>query len=119
MHPCIFLDFQTTSKILYSQPTTDMSDILLQEITLTDTFSDTVEELIDVKRLVVYNDDVNTFDWVIEALIEICGHTEEQAEQLTLIVHFKGKAIVREGTYEKLHPLKTGLTDRGINATIE
>ena len=96
-----------------------MPDILAQEVVLTNTFSDTVEELIDVKLLVVHNDEVNTFDWVIESLIEICGHTEEQAEQLTLIIHFKGKAIVREGTYETLQPLKTGLTDRGINATIE
>lgn len=86
---------------------------------LTNTYTDTVEELIEVQHLVVYNDDVNTFDWVILSLMEICGHTEEQAEQLSLIVHFKGKAIVREGFYEKLSPLKTGLTDRGISATIE
>ena len=96
-----------------------MSDLLIQEAILTDTITDTVEELIDIKTLVVHNDDVNTFDWVIESLIEICGHSEEQAEQLTLIVHFKGRAIVKEGTYEKLQPLKTGLTDRGINATID
>ena len=96
-----------------------MSDTLIQEVALTNTIADTVEELIDIKMLVVHNDDVNTFDWVIESLIEICGHTEEQAEQVTLIVHFKGKAIVKEGTYEKLKPLKTGLTDRGINATID
>lgn len=86
---------------------------------LPNTFTDTVEELIEVQHLVVYNDDVNTFDWVILSLMEICGHTEEQAEQLSLIVHFKGKAIVREGYYEKLSPLKNGLTDRGISATIE
>ncbi len=96
-----------------------MMDILAQEATLTNTFTDTVEEIVEVKNLVVHNDDVNTFDWVIESLVEICRHTEEQAEQLTLIVHFKGKAIVKEGYYETLHPLKTGLTDRGISATIE
>lgn len=86
---------------------------------LPNTFTDTVEELIEVQHLVVHNDDVNTFDWVILSLMEICGHTEEQAEQLSLIIHFKGKAIVREDFYEKLSPLKTGLLDRGISATIE
>lgn len=96
-----------------------MFDILADETTQTSTFTDTVEEIVEVKTLVVYNDNVNTFDWVIESLMEICGHSEEQAEQLTLIVHFKGKAIVKEGTYEALSPMKTGLTDRGINATIQ
>ena len=96
-----------------------MADTLYKELTLTSTLTDTVEEIIEVKNLVVYNDEVNTFDWVIESLIAICGHSEEQAEQLTLIIHFKGKAIVKEGSLDKLRPLKTGLTDRGINATIE
>ena len=94
-----------------------MADTLLKE--LTGSFTDTVEELIDVQQLVVHNDNVNTFDWVIQALVEICGHTEEQAEQSSLIIHFKGKAIVKEDIFDKLHPMKTGLTDRGINATIE
>jgi len=96
-----------------------MSDVLIQKITHPDIFTDTVEEIVEVKNLVVHNDDVNTFDWVIESLMDICGHTEEQAEQLTLIIHFKGKATVKDGTYETLQPMKTGLTDRGINATIE
>lgn len=94
-----------------------MAETLAKE--LTGAFTDTVEELIDVQRLVVHNDDVNTFDWVILSLMEICGHTDEQAEQLSLIIHFKGKAIVKEDFYEKLSPLKSGLLDRGISATIE
>lgn len=94
-----------------------MADTLLKE--LTGTFADTVEELVDVQHLVVYNDDVNTFDWVIISLQEICGHSEEQAEQLSLLIHFKGKAIVKEDCYEKLSPMKDGLTDRGISAVIE
>ena len=96
-----------------------MANTLIKEYTRPDSFTDTVEELIDVQHLVVHNDNVNTFDWVIQSLIEICGHTEEQAEQSSLIIHFKGKAVVREDIYEKLHPMKNGLTDRGINATIE
>ncbi len=96
-----------------------MLDILAQEVTQTETFTDTVEEIVEVKTLVVHNDEVNTFDWVIESLMEICGHSEEQAEQLTLIIHFKGKAIVKEDTYEALSPMKSGLTDRGISATIQ
>ena len=89
------------------------------ELSSVQSFSDTVEELVDIQHLVVYNDDVNTFDWVIQSLMEICSHTEVQAEQTSLIIHFKGKASAREGTYEKLYPMKTGLTDRGINAVIE
>ena len=96
-----------------------MEDILAQEITQTDYITDTVDEIVEVKTLIVYNDDVNTFDWVIDSLMEVCGHSEEQAEQLTMIVHFKGKAIVKEGSYETLDPMKSGLTDRGINAAIE
>lgn len=81
--------------------------------------SDNTEQLVDLKNLVIHNDEVNTFDWVIESLIAVCRHTEEQAEQCTLIAHFNGKATVKTGTMEELHPMKNGLTDRGIHATIE
>jgi len=80
---------------------------------------DTVEELVEIKDLIVHNDEVNTFDWVIDSLMDICQHSEEQAEQCTVLIHFKGRASVKNGTYEKLQPLKDGLSDRGINATIE
>lgn len=80
---------------------------------------DIVEELIDIKTLVVHNDDVNTFDWVIETLVEVCRHTLVQAEQCTILIHFKGKASVKNGTFEELEPLKDAILDRGINATIE
>jgi ATP-dependent Clp protease adaptor protein ClpS len=69
--------------------------------------------------LVVWNDDVNTFDWVIQSLIEICGHTEEQAEQCALLIHYTGKYAVKEDSFEKLRPQKEALLDRGIDATIE
>ena len=96
-----------------------MSETFTQHDLLTDSHTDTVEELLDLKQLIVYNDDVNTFDWVIESLIEICSHTHEQAEQLSIIIHFKGKASVKEDILEKLHPMQLALTDRGIDATIE
>jgi ATP-dependent Clp protease adaptor protein ClpS len=70
-------------------------------------------------NLVLWNDDVNTFDWVIETLIEVCGHSEEQAEQCAYIVHFKGKCAVKNGSYEELKPLCDKITDRGIGATVE
>lgn len=78
-----------------------------------------VEELKDIKRLVVHNDDVNTFDHVIDALVDICDHTPEQAEQCSMIIHFKGQASVRQGDRDILMPMMEGLVDRGIDATIE
>ena len=70
-------------------------------------------------QLIVWNDDVNTFDWVIETLVEICRHSYEQAEQCALLIHFQGKYAVKQGSYEELEPMCTAITDRGINATIE
>lgn len=74
----------------------------------------------DVKlySIVVYNDDVNTFDFVIDTLMEYCGHTLEQAEQCTLIIHFKGKCSVKNGDFEELVPIRTAMTDKGISAEI-
>lgn len=80
------------------------------------------DELVDTGKsaqIVVYNDDVNTFDWVIESFIEVLQHTYEQAEQLSLLIHFKGKAIVMTDSYEALKPKKDALVDRGLSAVIE
>ncbi len=73
----------------------------------------------DTSSLIVWNDEVNTFQWVIETLIEICGHTQEQAEQCSMIIHTKGKYAVKEGSYETLKPQCDAITERGINATVE
>ena len=81
--------------------------------------TDTLTEEGEVCALIIWNDDVNTFEWVIQALIEVCGHTPEQAEQCAIIIDSKGKYAVKEGSYEKLKPLCDAITDRGINATIE
>lgn len=70
-------------------------------------------------QLVVWNDEVNTFEWVIDTLIEICGHTSEQAEQSAMIIHTKGKYAVKEGVYETLKPMCDAITERGIGATVE
>jgi len=70
-------------------------------------------------QLLVYNDDYNTFDWVIQSLIEVCGHTFVQAEQLSLFVHFKGKAIVKTGSKNELISMKEELVNRGLSAVVE
>lgn len=69
--------------------------------------------------LIVWNDEVNTFDWVIETLIEICGHSQEQAEQCALLIHTRGKYAVKNGSYDFLKPLCDSITNRKIGATIE
>lgn len=70
-------------------------------------------------QLIVWNDEVNTFDWVIETLITVCGHTTEQAEQCALLIHTQGKYAVKNGEYEELKPMCDAITERGIGATIE
>lgn len=70
-------------------------------------------------KLIVYNDDHNTFDWVIQCFVEICNHNATQAEQLSYIVHFTGKATVKTGSKKELKPFKDGLVDRGLSAVIE
>ena len=73
----------------------------------------------DLSELIVYNDDFNTFDWVIQSFVEILDYPAEQAEQLSLIVHFKGKATVKTAPLDVLRPLKDALVDRGLSAVIE
>jgi ATP-dependent Clp protease adaptor protein ClpS len=70
-------------------------------------------------QLIVWNDEVTTFDWVITTLIEVCNHSKEQAEQCAMIIHTKGKYSVKEGSYELLKPMCDTITDRGIGATVE
>src|SRR5690348_3906264 len=84
--------------------------------------SDQAEMLIDDEnsyQLIVWNDEVNTFEWVIDTLIQICGHTSEQAEQSAMIIHTKGKYAVKEGSFNTLKPMCDAITERGIGATVE
>ncbi len=79
-----------------------------------------LEELIDIDEceLVVFNDDFNTFEHVAKILIKVCQHSPEQAEQCTLIVHFKGKCSVKKGSRSKLKPMCEAILDAGIQAAI-
>lgn len=69
-------------------------------------------------HIVVYNDDFNTFEWVIECFMAVLKHTHEQAEQLAVLIHFKGKATVKSGVKEELIPLCEALLDRGLSAEV-
>jgi len=77
------------------------------------------EKDIEARALVVHNDEVNTFEHVISTLIKVCKHDPDQAEQCTLIIHFKGKCEVKKGTYKELKPMKDEIINEGINATID
>ena len=77
------------------------------------------EQLSDAPQLVIFNDDINTFDHVIDSLISVCKHSPEQAEQCTMLVHYKGKCTVKEGEVEKLKPMCEAILDRGIQANIQ
>ena len=72
----------------------------------------------DVRDLVVFNDEVNTFDHVIQTLIEVCQHSPEQAEQCTLIIHFKGKCTVKNGSFDELSSMRNAICNRGISAEV-
>ncbi|HET9825594.1 MAG TPA: ATP-dependent Clp protease adaptor ClpS [Chitinophagaceae bacterium] len=87
--------------------------------TITSEDTDVITSVDEPCNLIVWNDDVNTFEWVIETLVEVCGHTEEQAEQCAYLIHFQGKCAVKKGKYEKLKVMCDKITDRGIGATVE
>lgn len=76
-------------------------------------------DLMNENEIILYNDDVNTFDHVINTLISVCDHTLEQAEQCSLIVHYKGKCSVKTGSYSDLKPMCNELLQAGLSAEIE
>lgn len=79
-----------------------------------------LEDLVDTEEhdLVVFNDDVNTFEHVARILVKVCKHTQEQAEQCTYIIHYKGKCAVKKGSRNKLKPMCQSILDAGIQAAI-
>jgi ATP-dependent Clp protease adaptor protein ClpS len=90
-----------------------LTDIQEQE------FTEILEDIDNPFHLIVWNDEVNTFEWVIETLVEVCKHSYEQAEQCAYIIHFRGKYSVKQGGYEDLKPMRDAITERGIGATLE
>lgn len=83
-----------------------------------------IEDIEDVSvgmpsLLIVYNDDHNTFDWVIQCFMEVLKYSSQQAEQLAMIIHFKGKATVKTAPKPELRPKKDALVDKGLSAVIE
>lgn len=82
---------------------------------------DLLLEVVEKKEnhIVLYNDDVNTFEWVIDSLVDICRHDHIQAEQCSYIVHHAGKCSVKNGFFEELRPMCEALQLRGLSATIE
>jgi len=89
------------------------NEVLEKEVTKT------IEKEDQENEIVVFNDEVNTFDYVIQLLIETCDHDFLQAEQCTLLIHYKGKCGVKSGSYEDLEPRCTRLLEAGLSAEIQ
>ncbi|WBX73181.1 ATP-dependent Clp protease adaptor ClpS [Tenacibaculum pacificus] len=70
------------------------------------------------REIILHNDDVNSFDFVIDSLIDVCNHTPEQAEQCSVLVHYKGKCAVKTGEYKDLEPRCSKLLQLGLSAEI-
>ncbi len=87
--------------------------------TETEVLEEVATETEEGHRLIVFNDEVNTFDDVINALVDICEHSTPQAEQCTLIIHYKGKCSVKEGSWNDLVPMRNAICDRGILAEVD
>lgn len=90
----------------------------MREFLIEEELAEVLDEVTDRQKLLLYNDDVNTFDHVIECLVRICGHDELQAEQCALIVHTKGKATVKTGARADLIAMCQALLDEGLSAVI-
>lgn len=78
-----------------------------------------IEQKVANHDLIVFNDDFNTFDFVIEALVKVCDHDLIQAEQCTMLIHYTGKCQVKSGEFEELAAMCTALLDRGITAEVQ
>lgn len=81
--------------------------------------TDKKDQLTNQRELILYNDDFNTFDFVIETLVEVCSIEPLQAEQITLIVHYKGKCGVKTGTMDELKPVYNEMINRKLTVSIE
>lgn len=100
---------QTSSILNYEKPLWEEHEEVLVEDDIDSGFS---------SHLIVYNDDVNSFEWVIECFMQVLGHSSEQSEQLSLIIHYKGKATVKSGSRSELIPYCEALLERGLSAEV-
>lgn len=89
-----------------------------ETITETDIEEEILRSEKKLNELVIYNDDFNTFAYVIDTLIRVCGHDPLQAEQCTLMIHYNGKCSVKRGEFKKLRPLCENILERGLTAEI-
>jgi ATP-dependent Clp protease adaptor protein ClpS len=80
--------------------------------------TEVLEQQDDWRQIVLFNDEVNSFDWVISCLMDICEHSSEQAEQCAVLTHYKGKCSVKSGSYSELEPQCTSLLERGLSVEI-
>lgn len=97
-----------------------MSDDFFSEADFEVDFQEELDTLVQApKSIVIHNDDYNTFDFVIETLIEVCGHEPMQAEQCTFVIHYSGKCAVKTDMFNKLQPMWAKLIKCGLTATIE
>lgn len=99
--------------MLFASQVEELEEVLVEDEVTDDTDTG------DPAQLIVYNDDDNTFDWVIKCFVEVLGHAHSQSEQLALMIHTKGKASVKNGSKKSLRPMKDALTERGLSAVIE
>src|SRR5215468_10600326 len=114
LHICPFLDVKHPKFTSYVEPMPNKGT-KSKEVPEVDVLELTAQPW----SLIVWNDEVNTFEWVIDTLVEVCGHSIEQAEQCTMIIHTQGKYAVKHGEYDTLKPMCDAITERGIGATIE
>lgn len=72
----------------------------------------------ELSNIILFNDDVNTFEWVIECLMKYCSHDNLQAEQCATLVHYNGKCAIKKGSFDKLKPICETLLEKGLSAEI-
>ena len=77
------------------------------------------QDVESTQNLILHNDEVNSFEHVIDCLIEVCRHDSNQAEQCAFITHYKGKCDVKKGDFEELHLMKDQLSSKGLSVTID
>ena len=95
------------SRVKFTTETENEIDVLIKDVNT------------EKKNLIVYNDDFNSFDFVIESLVDVCKHTVNQAEQCTWLVHYKGKCQVKKGDLKELELMCIALLEKGITAEIK